>query len=117
MDFDLDASAGSGVSRTDVTEAQIAAGDFYGNTGVISDFQTIAPKAFATGLANAASIKATPSGRGLLVLGRDGTVLAYGDAPQLGNATVPHAAVTLAKAFVLDVGMGDLVALGRRVRI
>jgi lysophospholipase L1-like esterase len=46
-----------GDGRPDIVSANgcatnASAVDFYGNTGVISDFQTIAPKAFATGLAN-----------------------------------------------------------------
>jgi len=51
---------------------------------------------YASGIGDAVSIEATPTGRGLLVLGRNGAVRALGDAPALGSATLPHPAVAVA---------------------
>jgi hypothetical protein len=45
---------------------------------------------------SAATIKATPSTDGLFVLTPDGAVHTFGDAPALGDAHLPHQAVTLA---------------------
>ena len=51
---------------------------------------------YASGVAGAVRIKATPSGLGFYLLTPDGQVHAFGDAVALGNAHLPHAAVSLA---------------------
>jgi len=49
-----------------------------------------------TGVTDAVRIEATPDGQGFYVLGRDGSVHAYGDAVQRGNAQLRHPAVAMA---------------------
>ncbi len=55
-----------------------------------------APLMLSTGVANPARIVATPDGQGFYVLGRDGSVHAYGDAVHRGDAQLPHPSVAMA---------------------
>ena len=49
-----------------------------------------------TGVTDAVRIAATPDGQGFYVLATDGSVHAYGDAVQRGDAALPHPAVAMA---------------------
>ncbi len=53
-------------------------------------------RTYHSGATGALAIKATPSSNGFYLLTSTGTVAAYGDAPQLGAATLPHKTVTMA---------------------
>ncbi len=55
-----------------------------------------APRSYATGFGGPSTIKATPSSSGFYLVTGDGTVAAFGDAPFLGSARLPHPVATLA---------------------
>jgi hypothetical protein len=61
------------------------------------------PEVFSANLDSAVSIKSTPTSRGLLVLSKDGTVRALGDAPVFASAPSANPAVTLT---VTSTGLG-----------
>ncbi|MEP6660670.1 MAG: CHAP domain-containing protein [Acidimicrobiales bacterium] len=53
-------------------------------------------RAWSSGLPDIAAIKSTVDGRGFYLLGRDGSVHAFGSALPLGNAALPHPGITMA---------------------
>ena len=53
-------------------------------------------RAWSSGLPDIAAIKSTIDGRGFYLLGRDGSVHAFGTALPLGDAALPHPAITMA---------------------
>ena len=53
-------------------------------------------RAWSSGLPDIAAIKSTIDGRGFYLLGRDGSVHAFGSALPLGDAALPHPAITMA---------------------
>jgi hypothetical protein len=96
------AAAPSGASASQTLRAAPVAARETGSS-VVGAAVTSSARTYGSGLAAPVRIKATPSGQGFFLLSPDGKVHGYGDAVAMGDAQLPHPAVSLA---VTKSGLG-----------